>query len=100
MGPRIINDPAANPEWVLDTKKRMPRHQEPEDPDWFLSQVHKPASRWLAAEQDMLMDRNEGHVMKMSEAFDQIRRDIGLARVCWVPQKWTTMVQGRPVQAQ
>ena len=100
MGPPILNDPDANPPWVLETKMRMPRHQDPEDPDWFLSSHHKPWSRWLAAERDMMKDREQGNVMKMEEAFDKIRRDIGLARVAWQPQKWTTVVLGRPVQAQ
>ena len=97
---REIDDPETNPPWVLHTKRRMPPHQEPYPQEWFLSDSHMPWQRWLAAEQDMMRERNEGHTMKMSEAFDKIRRDIGLERVCWNPQKWTTMVQGRPVQAQ
>ena len=100
MSERIIDDPDANPPWVLNLKKRLPRHQEPQEEPWFLSSTLKPAARWLAAEQDMLEDRELGHVMLMEQAFDKIRRDIGVARVCWQPQKWTTMVQGRPVQAQ
>ena len=56
------------------------------------------ARRWYAAEQTMLEKRSAGHTMKMFEAFDKIRRDLGTAMAAWMPQKWTTMVQGRPVQ--
>ena len=38
--------------------------------------------------------------MKMSEAFDKIRRELSTSRAAWYPQKWTTMVEGRPVQMQ
>ena len=38
--------------------------------------------------------------MKMSEAFDKIRRDLSTSRAAWYPQKWTSMVEGRPVQVQ
>ena len=100
MEPPGIDDPETNPEWVLSTKSRMPRHLNPEDPEWFLSQHHQPWKRWQAAEQSMLECRSQGNCMKMHDAFDKIRRDIGLARVAWQPQQWTTMVLGRPVQAQ
>ena len=100
MEPPDIDDPERNPEWVLSTKSRMPRHADPEDPEWFLSQHHQPWKRWQAAEQSMLECRSQGNCMKMQDAFDKIRRDIGLARVAWQPQQWTTMVLGRPVQAQ
>ena len=46
----------------------------------------------------MLKQREEGQMMKMSEAFDKIRRVLSSSRVAWYPQKWTTMVEGRPVQ--
>ena len=95
-----VDDPERNPEWVLRTKGRMPRHADPEDPDWFLSQHQKTCSRWHGAEQSMLQDKSLGNCMKMADAFDKIRRDIGLARVAWQPQQWTSMVLGRPVQAQ
>ena len=36
----------------------------------------------------------------MEEAFDMIRRDLSTTRVAWYSQKWTTMVEGRPVQGQ
>ena len=100
MEPPGIDDPETNPEWVRSTKSRMPRHLNPEDPEWFLSQHHEPWKRWHAAEQSMLEDRSQGNMMKMQDAMDKIRRDIGLARVAWQPQQWTTMVLGRPVQAQ
>ena len=100
MEPPGIDDPETNPEWVLKTKKRMPRHADPEDAEWFLSQHQEPWKRWLAAEQSMLEHRSQGNCMKMHDAFDKIRRDIGLARAAWQPQNWTTMVLGRPVQAE
>ena len=99
MPPRPVDDPEVNPEWVLRTKRRMPRHLLPEDPEWFLAQNLKPWTRWYAAEQSMLQNRSQGTCMLMQEALDKIRRDIGLSRVAWQPMQWTTMVLGRPVQA-
>ena len=95
-----IDDPETNPEWVLRTKSRMPRHLTPADPNWFLSQGGKPWTRWYEAERTMREQRAQGNCMKMVFAFDKIRRDIGLARAAWQPQNWTTMVLGRPVQAE
>ena len=98
MPPKLSDTERDAPEWVGKLHKRLPRHQEPPDPDWFLEQEVEPWRRWYAAEQTMLKDRSGGHTMKMWEALDKIRRDLGTARACWMPQKWTTMVQGRPVQ--
>ena len=100
MPPGLVDDPETNPEWVLRTKSRMPRHLQPEDPEWFLSQNQKPWTRWYAAEQSMLQNRSQGNCMLMQEALDKIRSDIGLSRAAWQPMQWTTMVLGRPVQAQ
>ena len=94
-----IDDPETNPPWVLNPKSRMPRHADPEDPEWFLSQHEEPWKRWLEAEQSMLEHRVQGNWMKMQDAFEKIRRDICRARVAGQPQQWTTMVLGRPVQA-
>ena len=77
----------------------MPRHREAEaEEDWFLAKEIPSGDRWLQAEQTMLKQRDEGRMMKMSEAFDKIRRDLSTSRAAWYPQKWTTMVEGRPVQ--
>ena len=100
MAQLLARQQAAGPEWVRNLKKRLPRHQDPEDPDWFSSQMVEPERRWYEAEQTMLKHRSEGMVMKMENAFEKIRQDIGTARVAWMPQKWTTVVQGRPVQVQ
>ena len=88
----------AGPQWVREVKKRMPRHQEDPEEDWFLAKEIPSGERWYQAEQTMLQQREEGQIMKMSEAFDKIRRDLSSSRVAWYPQKWTTMVEGRPVQ--
>ena len=100
MAAHDIDDPETNPPWVLNTKSRMPRHADPEDPEWFLSQHEEPWKRWQAAEQSMLEPWGLTVICrKMQDAFDKIRREFGLARVFWQPQQWTTMVLGRPVQA-
>ena len=79
----------------------MPRHRDadPEE-DWFLAKEMPSGQRWFHAEQTMLKQRGEGGLMKMSEAFDKIRRDLSTSRAAWYPQKWTSMVEGRPVQVQ
>ena len=100
MAQLLARQQAAGPEWVRNLKKRLPRHQVPEDPDWFSSQMVEPERRWCEADQTMLKHRSEGMLMKMENAFEKIRKDTGTARVAWMPQKWTTMVQGRPVQVQ
>ena len=91
----------AGPPWVQQLKKRVPRHRDadPEE-DWFLAKEIPSGQRWFHAEQTMLKQRGEGGLMKMSEAFDKIRRDLSTSRAAWYPQKWTTMVEGRPVQVQ
>ena len=62
-------------------KKGLPRHEEPEDQEWFLSQMIPSARRWYEAELSMLEERGGGRVMEMKEAFDKIRRDLGTSRV-------------------
>ena len=100
MAERRIDDPDANPEWVLNVKKRQPRHQSGEEVGfWFIDKNMKAGLRWAAAEHYMESVRSLGHRMRMQEVFEEIRKDLGLARACWNPHKWTTMVQGRPVQA-
>ena len=48
----------------------------------------------------MLQQLAEGHIVTVREAFDKIRRDLATSRPAWYPQKYTTMVEGRPVQVQ
>ena len=87
--------------WVQHLKKRMPRHQEEQaEEEWFLSKTVPSAERWAQAERTMLQRRDEGSMMSMEDAFDKIRRDLSTSRVAWYPQKWTTMVEGRPAQVQ
>ena len=78
----------------------MPRHQEEDEENWSLAKGIPSGERWYHAEQWMLKERQEGHMLKMADAFAKIRRDLSTARVAWSPQKWTTVVEGRPVQVQ
>ena len=79
----------------------MPRHQEEDEAEkWILSAEIPSSERWILAQQWMHYHRREGMMIKMEEAFDMIRRDLSTTRVAWYPQKWTTMVEGRPVQVQ
>ena len=86
--------------WLQEVKKRMPRHQEEEAEKWILSREIPSAERWFHAQQWMEKQRRKGRMMRMAEAFDMIRRDLSTTRVAWYSQKWTTMVEGRPVQGQ
>ena len=91
----------AGPAWVQQTKRRMPRHRdEAAEEEWFLSQEIPSGERWFHAQQIMLNQIQDGKLMKMKEAFDILRRDLSTTRVAWYPQKWTTMVEGRPTQVQ
>ena len=76
------------------------RHHEDDNFDWFLAKNIPSGERWYHAEQHMLKMREEGLMMKMEQVFDKIRRDLSTQWVAWYPQKWTTMVEGRPVQVQ
>ena len=78
----------------------MPRHQGHAEKDWFIAKEIPSGERWYAAEQTMLKERAEGQMLTMHEAFDKVRRDLGTTRPAWYPQKYTTMVEGRPVQVQ
>ena len=86
--------------WLQEVKNRMPRHQKEEAEKWILSREIPSAERWFHAQQWMEKQRRKGRMMRMAEAFDMIRRDLSTTRVAWYPQKWTTMVEGRPVQVQ
>ena len=86
--------------WLQEVKNRMPRHQKEEAEKWILSREIPSAERWFHAQQWMEKQRRKGRMMKMEEAFDMIRRDLSTTRVAWYSQKWTTMVEGRPVQVQ
>ena len=77
MAQLLARQQADGPEWGRNLQKRLPRHQDPEDPDWFLSLMVAPERRWYEAEQTMLKHRSEGVVMKMERAFENIRQDIG-----------------------
>ena len=91
----------AGPLWLQQLKKRMPRHRDEEAEEaWFLSKEIPSGERWFHAQQYMFKQLQEGKLMKMKEAFDIIRRDLSTTRVAWYPQKWTTMVEGRPTQVQ
>ena len=77
----------------------MPRHQARDvEEEWVLAKNIPSGERWFHAEQFMLKQRSQGAIMKVSEAYDILRRDLSSTRVAWYPQKWTTMVEGRPVQ--
>ena len=76
----------------------MPRHQTEAEDDWFLAKEIPSGARWFQAEQALLLSGEQRQLLKMNEVFDKIRRDLGNAWVAWYPQKWTTMVEGRPVQ--
>ena len=91
----------AGPTWVQQTKRRMPRHRdEAAEEEWLLSKEIPSGERWFHAQQIMLNQIHDGKLMKMKEAFDILRRDLSTTRVAWYPQKWTTMVEGRPTQVQ
>ena len=79
----------------------MPRHQDEEQREERFLSKDSSAERWLQAQQFMLKERQEGGMMKMAEAVDMTNRhDLSTTRAAWYPQKWTTMVEGRPVQVQ
>ena len=91
----------ANPKCDVNVKKRQPRHQSEDEAGlWFVDPDVKACLRWKAAQDYMQSACSWAHRMRMPEVFDEIREDLALDRVCCQPHKWTTMVQGRPVQAQ
>ena len=101
MKDRRMDDPDANPKWDLNDKKRQRRYQSEDEAGlWFLDPDVKACLRWKAAQDYMQSACSWAHRMRMPEVFDEIRADLALDRVCCQPHKWTTMVQGRPVQAQ
>ena len=88
----------AGPEWVRQLKQRMPRHGGKEMKDWFLAKEIPSGERWYAAEQTMLKEGAAAQMLTMLEAFDKVRLDLGTSRAAWYPQRYTIMVEGRPVQ--
>ena len=94
---------ASHQGWVSQVKLRMPRHIRNDDPDdtplvqcasWPLP------SRWYEAHQEEIRRWKEKAPHSMQETMEILRKDLTVVPPLFSPARYTTIVEGRPVQAQ
>ena len=94
---------SSHQKWVSGVKLRMPRHIRNDDPDdtplvqcasWPLP------SRWYEAHQEEIRRWRESQPHSMEEVMNIVRRELTVVPPLFAPGRYTTIVEGRPVQAQ
>ena len=90
-------------QWVSQVKLRMPRHAT--DLSLVgapLAQIHSwPVSRrWWEAHKEEIRRWKEKAPHTMKEIMEIVRRDLAVVPPLFCPARYTTMVEGRLVQAQ
>ena len=90
-------------QWVSQVKLRMPRHCTDLDVVGTpLAQIQSwPVSRrWWEAHQEEIRRWKEKKPHTMNEIMEIVRRDLAVVPPLFAPARYTTMVEGRRVQAQ
>ena len=90
-------------QWVSQVKLRMPRHGTDLDVVGTpLAQIQSwPVSRrWWEAHKEEIRRWKEKAPHTMKETMEIVRRDLAVVPPLFVPARYTTIVEGRPVQAQ
>ena len=90
-------------QWVSQVKLRMPRHGT--DLDVVGTPLAKiqswPVSRrWWEAHKEEIRRWKAKKPHTMKESMEIVRRDLAVVPPLFSPARHTTMVEGRPVQAQ
>ena len=90
-------------QWVSKVKDRMPRHcSELDVVATPLAQIQSwPVSRrWWEARKEDIRSWKEKTPHAGEDIMQIVRRDLAVVPPLFVPARYTTMVEGRPVQAQ
>ena len=101
--PGAMQPDLSSEQWVSQVKVRMPRQcTELDVIGTELSQIQSwPVSRrWYEAHQEEIKRWKEKKPHYMTDVLQIVRRDLACVPPMFSPARWTTMVEGRPVQAQ
>ena len=93
---------ASHEKWVSKVKLRMPRHirkDKKEDTPLVQCQSWPIPQRWYEAHKEEIerWANNAPHTMK--ETLDLVRKALAVVPPLFSPARYTTIVEGRPVQA-
>ena len=89
--------------WVSGVKLRMPRHirnDSPADTPLVQCASWPLPSRWYEAHQEEIRRWRENKPHTIEEVMEIVRRELTVVHPLCFPARYTTIVEGRPVQAQ
>ena len=89
--------------WVSKVKLRMPRHirnDAVEDTPLVQCRSWPQPSKWFEAHKEEFKRWKEDAPHSIEETLEIVRKDLALVTPFYHPARYTTIVEGRPVQAQ
>ena len=89
--------------WVSGVKLRMPRHirnDSPADTPLVQCASWPLPSRWYEAHKEEIRRWKANRPHTIQEVVEMVRRDLTVVHPLFQPARYTTIVEGRPVQAQ
>ena len=90
--------------WVSKVKQRMPRHirnDNPEDTPLVKCASWPQPEKWLEAHKEEIRRwKEQDRRLTMEEVMEIVRKDLAVVPPFYNPGRFTTIVEGRPVQAQ
>ena len=100
--PAMEYDPS-HQKWLTKLKLRMPRHirsDNVEDTPLVECQSWPEPQRWYEAHEEEIQRWKENAPHTMEETMEIVRKDLTVVPPLFAPARFTTIVEGRPVQAQ
>ena len=89
-------------QWVSNVKLRLPRHiRDDSAADTPLAECQswpQPA-KWYEAHKEEIKRWKENAPHTMQQTMDLVRKDLTVVPPLFAPARYTTIVEGRPVQA-
>ena len=90
-------------QWLSKLKLRLPRHirnDSLQDTPLVQCQSWPLPTRWYEAHKEEIKRWAENTPHTMQETLEIVRRDLTTVPPLWSPARYTTIVQGRPVQVE
>ena len=100
--PGAMMPDASHQSWVSKVKLRMPRHirdDSMKDTPLVTCQSWPLPSRWYDAHEEEIKRWRETAPHTMKETMEILRKDLTVVPPLFSPSRYTTIVEGRPVQA-
>ena len=94
---------ASHEHWVTHVKLRMPRHirkDASEDTPLVQCASWPTPDRWYEAHKEEIKRWKENAPHTVEEIYEILRKDLATVPPVFSPARYTTIVEGRPVQAQ